>query len=84
MRTETRPLSSNQFEPNIKACNENSSKRSLFSLLDFTEKKSSKKAESAQAVKLNKTFAPIFLKGLTDLKVMDGSQVIMTVEVSGT
>ncbi|OXB81604.1 UNVERIFIED_CONTAM: hypothetical protein H355_008766, partial [Colinus virginianus] len=46
------------------------------------EKKSSKKAESAQAVKLNKTFAPIFLKGLTDLKVMDGSQVIMTVEVS--
>lgn len=51
--------------------------------LDFTEKKSSKKAENAQAVKLNKTFAPIFLKGLTDLKVMDGSQVIMTVEVSG-
>ncbi|XP_071419034.1 myosin light chain kinase, smooth muscle isoform X2 [Pithys albifrons albifrons] len=46
------------------------------------EKKSSKKAESAQAAKLNKTFAPIFLKGLTDLKVMDGSQVIMTVEVS--
>uniref|UniRef100_A0A803XWE3 Myosin light chain kinase, smooth muscle n=1 Tax=Meleagris gallopavo TaxID=9103 RepID=A0A803XWE3_MELGA len=48
----------------------------------LNEKKSSKKAESAQAVKLNKTFAPIFLKGLTDLKVMDGSQVIMTVEVS--
>uniref|UniRef100_A0A8C6IW82 Myosin light chain kinase, smooth muscle n=1 Tax=Melopsittacus undulatus TaxID=13146 RepID=A0A8C6IW82_MELUD len=38
--------------------------------------------ESSQAVKLNKTFAPIFHKGLTDLKVMDGSQVIMTVEVS--
>uniref|UniRef100_A0A8C6IUG9 Myosin light chain kinase, smooth muscle n=1 Tax=Melopsittacus undulatus TaxID=13146 RepID=A0A8C6IUG9_MELUD len=36
----------------------------------------------SQAVKLNKTFAPIFHKGLTDLKVMDGSQVIMTVEVS--
>lgn len=53
------------------------------SLFDFTEKKSSKKAESAQAAKLNKTFAPVFLKGLTDLKVMDGSQVIMTVEVSG-
>lgn len=53
------------------------------SFFDFTEKKSSKKAESAQATKLNKTFAPIFLKGLTDLKVMDGSQVIMTVEVSG-
>ncbi|KAM7017100.1 myosin light chain kinase, smooth muscle isoform 2-T2 [Passerculus sandwichensis] len=46
------------------------------------EKKSSKKAENAQATKLNKTFAPIFLQGLTDLKVMDGSQVIMTVEVS--
>ncbi|XP_064926575.1 myosin light chain kinase, smooth muscle isoform X2 [Columba livia] len=46
------------------------------------EKKSSKKAESTQAAQLNKTFAPIFLKGLTDLKVMDGSQVIMTVEVS--
>ncbi|XP_015490360.1 myosin light chain kinase, smooth muscle isoform X3 [Parus major] len=48
----------------------------------LNEKKSSKKAESAQAAKLNKTFAPVFLKGLTDLKVMDGSQVIMTVEVS--
>lgn len=53
------------------------------SFFDFTEKKSSKKTESAQAAKLNKTFAPIFLKGLADLKVMDGSQVIMTVEVSG-
>lgn len=51
------------------------------SFLDFTEKRSSKKAENTQAG--NKTFAPIFLKGLTDLKVMDGSQVIMTVEVSG-
>ncbi|XP_057286174.1 myosin light chain kinase, smooth muscle isoform X4 [Pezoporus wallicus] len=46
------------------------------------EKKSSKNTESSQAVKLNKNFAPIFHKGLTDLKVMDGSQVIMTVEVS--
>uniref|UniRef100_A0A8B9J2S8 Myosin light chain kinase, smooth muscle n=1 Tax=Amazona collaria TaxID=241587 RepID=A0A8B9J2S8_9PSIT len=46
------------------------------------EKKSSKNRESAQAAKLNKAFAPIFHKGLTDLKVMDGSQVIMTVEVS--
>ncbi|XP_032859263.2 myosin light chain kinase, smooth muscle isoform X4 [Tyto alba] len=50
--------------------------------LTVRKKKSSKKAENAQAAKLNKTFAPIFLKGLTDLKVMDGSQVIMTVEVS--
>ncbi|XP_034642446.1 myosin light chain kinase, smooth muscle [Trachemys scripta elegans] len=46
------------------------------------EKKSSKKVESTQSVQTNKTFAPVFLKGLTDLKVMDGSQVIMTVEVS--
>uniref|UniRef100_A0A8C3JZI4 Myosin light chain kinase, smooth muscle n=1 Tax=Calidris pygmaea TaxID=425635 RepID=A0A8C3JZI4_9CHAR len=38
--------------------------------------------KSAQTAKLNKTFAPIFLRSLTDLKVMDGSQVIMTVEVS--
>lgn len=27
--------------------------------------------------------APVFLKGLRDLKVMDGSQVTMTVEVAG-
>ncbi|XP_010130787.1 PREDICTED: myosin light chain kinase, smooth muscle-like, partial [Buceros rhinoceros silvestris] len=46
------------------------------------EKKSSKAAESVPTAKLNKTFAPIFLKGLADLRVMDGSQVIMTVEVS--
>uniref|UniRef100_A0A8B9Q9N8 Myosin light chain kinase, smooth muscle n=1 Tax=Apteryx owenii TaxID=8824 RepID=A0A8B9Q9N8_APTOW len=51
-------------------------------LLTVKKKKSSKKMESAHAVKLNETFAPIFLRGLTDLKVMDGSQVIMTVEVS--
>uniref|UniRef100_A0A8C3JWV6 Myosin light chain kinase, smooth muscle n=1 Tax=Calidris pygmaea TaxID=425635 RepID=A0A8C3JWV6_9CHAR len=51
-------------------------------LLTVRKKKSSKKAESAQTAKLNKTFAPIFLRSLTDLKVMDGSQVIMTVEVS--
>uniref|UniRef100_A0A8B9GMG3 Myosin light chain kinase, smooth muscle n=1 Tax=Amazona collaria TaxID=241587 RepID=A0A8B9GMG3_9PSIT len=51
-------------------------------LLTVRKKKSSKNRESAQAAKLNKAFAPIFHKGLTDLKVMDGSQVIMTVEVS--
>uniref|UniRef100_A0A8D2Q5V0 Myosin light chain kinase, smooth muscle n=2 Tax=Varanus komodoensis TaxID=61221 RepID=A0A8D2Q5V0_VARKO len=38
--------------------------------------------ESAPPAPASKTFPPIFLKGLTDLKVMDGSQVIMTVEVS--
>uniref|UniRef100_A0A8B9TCB9 Myosin light chain kinase, smooth muscle n=1 Tax=Anas platyrhynchos TaxID=8839 RepID=A0A8B9TCB9_ANAPL len=60
----------------------NTGRASCSAQVTVKEKKSSKKAESAQAVKLNKTFAPIFLKGLTDLKVMDGSQVIMTVEVS--
>uniref|UniRef100_A0A663N4I8 Myosin light chain kinase, smooth muscle n=1 Tax=Athene cunicularia TaxID=194338 RepID=A0A663N4I8_ATHCN len=60
----------------------NTGQASCSAQVTVKEKKSSKKAESAQAAKLNKTFAPIFLKGLTDLKVMDGSQVIMTVEVS--
>ncbi|XP_062972742.1 myosin light chain kinase, smooth muscle isoform X2 [Elgaria multicarinata webbii] len=46
------------------------------------EKKSRNKLESAHPAPDNKTFPPVFLKGLTDLKVMDGSQVIMTVEVS--
>uniref|UniRef100_A0A8C7FHH2 Myosin light chain kinase, smooth muscle n=1 Tax=Oncorhynchus kisutch TaxID=8019 RepID=A0A8C7FHH2_ONCKI len=31
----------------------------------------------------DKPSAPVFLRGLKDLKVMDGSQVIMTVEVTG-
>ncbi|KAM6421540.1 myosin light chain kinase, smooth muscle isoform 2-T2 [Rhynochetos jubatus] len=60
----------------------NTGQASCSAQVTVKEKKSSKKVESAQAAKLNKTFAPIFLKGLTDLKVMDGSQVIMTVEVS--
>ncbi|NXT06018.1 MYLK protein, partial [Prunella fulvescens] len=60
----------------------NTGQASCSAQVTVKEKKSSKKAEGAQAAKLNKTFAPIFLQGLTDLKVMDGSQVIMTVEVS--
>ncbi|XP_040559302.1 myosin light chain kinase, smooth muscle isoform X1 [Gallus gallus] len=60
----------------------NAGRASCSAQVTVKEKKSSKKAEGTQAAKLNKTFAPIFLKGLTDLKVMDGSQVIMTVEVS--
>ncbi|KAM9380329.1 myosin light chain kinase, smooth muscle isoform 1-T1 [Phaethornis superciliosus] len=60
----------------------NTGQASCSAQVTVKEKKSSKKAESGQAAKLNKTFAPIFLKGLTDLRVMDGSQVIMTVEVS--
>ncbi|KAJ6651121.1 hypothetical protein lerEdw1_000789 [Lerista edwardsae] len=50
--------------------------------LPLAEKKSRNKLESAHPAPANKTFPPVFLKGLTDLKVMDGSQVIMTVEVS--
>ncbi|XP_060118705.1 myosin light chain kinase, smooth muscle isoform X1 [Heteronotia binoei] len=46
------------------------------------EKKSRKKSEWALPSPASTTFPPVFLKGLTDLKVMDGSQVIMTVEVS--
>ncbi|XP_037998831.1 myosin light chain kinase, smooth muscle isoform X2 [Motacilla alba alba] len=60
----------------------NTGQASCSAQVTVKEKKSSKKADDAQAAKLNKTFAPIFLQGLTDLKVMDGSQVIMTVEVS--
>uniref|UniRef100_A0A8C3PNJ2 Myosin light chain kinase, smooth muscle n=1 Tax=Calidris pygmaea TaxID=425635 RepID=A0A8C3PNJ2_9CHAR len=60
----------------------NTGQASCSARVTVKEKKSSKKAESAQTAKLNKTFAPIFLRSLTDLKVMDGSQVIMTVEVS--
>lgn len=46
-----------------------------------------KKGEGERAHRLppapSKLFAPIFLQGLSDLKVMDGSQVTMTVQVSG-
>ena len=51
--------------------------------LIHVEKRSRHKLESTHPVLAKKTFPPVFLKGLTDLKVMDGSQVIMTVEVSG-
>uniref|UniRef100_A0A670HZL1 Myosin light chain kinase, smooth muscle n=2 Tax=Podarcis muralis TaxID=64176 RepID=A0A670HZL1_PODMU len=44
--------------------------------------KGENKPHRAHPAPVNKTFPPIFLKGLSDLKVMDGSQVIMTVEVS--
>uniref|UniRef100_A0A8C7FHJ4 Myosin light chain kinase, smooth muscle n=1 Tax=Oncorhynchus kisutch TaxID=8019 RepID=A0A8C7FHJ4_ONCKI len=38
---------------------------------------------SLYRVDTKKPSAPVFLRGLKDLKVMDGSQVIMTVEVTG-
>uniref|UniRef100_A0A2K5CZQ1 Myosin light chain kinase, smooth muscle n=1 Tax=Aotus nancymaae TaxID=37293 RepID=A0A2K5CZQ1_AOTNA len=47
------------------------------------EKKSSGKSEYLLPVAPSKPTAPIFLQGLSDLKVMDGSQVTMTVQVSG-
>uniref|UniRef100_UPI00398F6C55 myosin light chain kinase, smooth muscle isoform X2 n=1 Tax=Pristiophorus japonicus TaxID=55135 RepID=UPI00398F6C55 len=46
------------------------------------ERKTTKKTESASVEDSKKTFAPIILKNLTDLQVMDGSQVRMTVEVA--
>uniref|UniRef100_A0A2R9A853 Myosin light chain kinase, smooth muscle n=1 Tax=Pan paniscus TaxID=9597 RepID=A0A2R9A853_PANPA len=46
------------------------------------EKKSSRKSEYLLPVAPSKPTAPIFLQGLSDLKVMDGSQVTMTVQVS--
>uniref|UniRef100_A0A2I3TI93 Myosin light chain kinase, smooth muscle n=1 Tax=Pan troglodytes TaxID=9598 RepID=A0A2I3TI93_PANTR len=45
--------------------------------------KSSRKSEYLLPVAPSKPTAPIFLQGLSDLKVMDGSQVTMTVQVSG-
>ncbi|GCC29195.1 hypothetical protein chiPu_0007632 [Chiloscyllium punctatum] len=47
------------------------------------EKKTAKKTESTSVEDSKRTFAPIILKELTDLQVMDGSQVRMTVEVAG-
>ncbi|XP_011806176.1 PREDICTED: myosin light chain kinase, smooth muscle isoform X4 [Colobus angolensis palliatus] len=47
------------------------------------EKKSSGKSEYLLPVAPSKPSAPIFLQGLSDLRVMDGSQVTMTVQVSG-
>ncbi|KAK6310161.1 hypothetical protein J4Q44_G00200420 [Coregonus suidteri] len=49
-------------------------------------KKSVKRMGSPNAVDTKKPLkpsAPVFLRGLKDLKVMDGSKVIMTVEVTG-
>uniref|UniRef100_A0A4W5NXE3 Myosin light chain kinase, smooth muscle n=1 Tax=Hucho hucho TaxID=62062 RepID=A0A4W5NXE3_9TELE len=42
------------------------------------------KGGAVDTKKPSKPSAPVFLRGLKDLKVMDGSKVIMTVEVTGT
>nr|XP_045002835.1 myosin light chain kinase, smooth muscle isoform X1 [Jaculus jaculus] len=47
------------------------------------EKKSEGKREYLLPLAPSKPSAPVFLQGLSDLKVMDGSQVTMTVQVSG-
>ncbi|XP_074070774.1 myosin light chain kinase, smooth muscle isoform X2 [Macrotis lagotis] len=48
------------------------------------EKKSSKEIDFSTSVVANSSSPPIFLKGLSDLEVMDGSQVIMTVQITGS
>ncbi|XP_022370657.1 myosin light chain kinase, smooth muscle isoform X6 [Enhydra lutris kenyoni] len=47
------------------------------------EKKSDRKSGSLLPAAPSKPVAPVFLQGLSDLKVMDGSHVTMTVQVSG-
>ncbi|XP_045143443.1 myosin light chain kinase, smooth muscle isoform X2 [Echinops telfairi] len=47
------------------------------------EKKSDRKRECPLPMASSQPVAPIFLQGLSDLHVMDGSQVTMTVQVSG-
>ncbi|XP_058587131.1 myosin light chain kinase, smooth muscle isoform X1 [Neofelis nebulosa] len=47
------------------------------------EKKSDRKSGYLLPAAPSKPVAPLFLQGLSDLKVMDGSQVTMTVQVSG-
>ncbi|XP_051005818.1 myosin light chain kinase, smooth muscle [Acomys russatus] len=47
------------------------------------EKKNEGEREHLLSPAPSKLVAPIFLQGLSDLKVMDGSQVTMTVQVSG-
>nr|XP_030714399.1 myosin light chain kinase, smooth muscle isoform X6 [Globicephala melas] len=49
----------------------------------LNEKKSDEKSEYLLPTASSKPVAPLFLQGLSDLRVMDGSQVTMTVQVSG-
>lgn len=55
---------------------------SLF-LFPSTEKKSDGKGKYFLPASPSKPVAPTFLQGLSDLRVMDGSQVTMTVQLSG-
>lgn len=53
------------------------------SVVCHPEKKSDRKSRYLLRTAPGKPVAPLFLQGLSDLKVMDGSQVTMTVQVSG-
>ncbi|XP_062908318.1 myosin light chain kinase, smooth muscle-like isoform X1 [Mobula hypostoma] len=59
-----------------------SGKVSCSAKVTVKEKNITTKAEGASLQESKKTFAPIFLRELTDMQVMDGSQVRMTVEVA--
>ncbi|XP_007528962.3 myosin light chain kinase, smooth muscle isoform X1 [Erinaceus europaeus] len=56
---------------------------SCSALVTVHEKKSDRKNEHLLPADLSKAIAPRFLQGLSDQRVMDGSQVTMTVQVSG-
>lgn len=49
----------------------------------FPAKPSVKRSAAPPVTDVRRPSAPVFLKGLQDLRVMDGSQVTMTVEVTG-
>ncbi|XP_043852237.1 myosin light chain kinase, smooth muscle isoform X2 [Dromiciops gliroides] len=60
-----------------------SGRASCSALVTVQEKKSSKEIDFPTSGVPSGSSPPIFLKGLSDLEVMDGSQVIMTVQISG-
>ncbi|XP_060630871.2 myosin light chain kinase, smooth muscle isoform X2 [Anolis sagrei] len=60
----------------------NAGRASCSAQVTVKERRNRNKLEKTHPASANKTFPPVFLRGLSDLKVMDGSQVIMTVEVS--
>lgn len=49
----------------------------------YPAKPSVKRSCAPPAVDVRRPSAPVFLESLQDLRVMDGSQVTMTVEVTG-
>jgi len=55
----------------------------MLSVCGLPAKQSVKRSAAHSVTDVRRPSAPVFLKGLQDLRVMDGSQVTMTVEVSG-